>query len=96
MLSPARKPLAFNYDFVKLVRESDHPMSAFIDTRVSTCFVYSLLFPGKFSYDYLRWVGMVEPVTKADLADSQKIVSLAMDQRRFRRPPLMSLMTGSY
>lgn len=96
MLNPARKPLAFDYDFVHLVRESDHPISAFVDTRVSTCFVYSLLFPGKFRYDYLRRVGIVAPVTRADLADSRNIVSRAMDNHGFRRPPLVSLITGRY
>ena len=96
MVSPANQPLTFNYDFVKLVSESDHPIGALIDTRVSTCFVYSLLFPEKFRYDYLRKVGIVEPVTKKDLADAKKIVARAMARREFSRPPIWQLIQGGY
>ena len=96
MINPARKPLTFDYDFVKLVQESGHPIGALVDTRVSTCFVYSLLFPEKFRYDYLRKVGIVEPVTRKDLADGRKIVSRAMARREFRRPPMRAWMRGAY
>lgn len=96
MINPANKPLTFNYDFVKLVSESDHPIGALIDTRVSTCFVYSLVFPEKFRYDYLRKVGIVEPVTKKDLADAKKIVARAMARREFSRPPIWKLIPGRY
>ncbi len=95
MMHPDKQPLTFNYDFVKLVSESDHPIGAFIDTRVSTCFVYSLLFPNKFKYDYLRWLGIVEPVTKNDLSTGIKIVSRAMAKRQFRRPSIWQLITGA-
>lgn len=96
MLNPAKKPLAFDYDLVKLVSESDRPISAFVDTRSSTCFAYSLLFPGKFKYDYLRRVGIVGPVTKNDLADTKRIVSLAMARSEFGRPSIRQLFTGEY
>jgi len=96
MTNPAKKPLTFDYDFVKLVSESEHPISALIDTRTSTCFIYSLLFPNKFRYDYLRKVGIVYPVTKADLADTKQIVARAMSSHSFRRPPIWQAIKGEY
>ena len=94
--NPTNKPLTLNCDFVKLVSENEHPTSALIDTRVGTCFMYSLLFPGKFRYDYLRKVGIVESVTKNDLADSKKVVTRVMEKREFHRPPIATLIRGEY
>jgi len=96
MVNPAQKPLTFDYDLVKLVGRSLHPISAFVDTRTSTCFVYSLLFPKKFKYDYLRRFGIIESVTKNDLVDAKKIVSEAMSRRSFNRPNIFKFITGNY
>lgn len=96
MINPTRKPLTFDYDLVKLVAESERPIAAFVDTRMSTSFVYSMLFPGKFHYDYLRRTGIVSPVTRHDLADARAIVSRAMVERRIPSSPLAKLITGNY
>lgn len=96
MTDPKKHPLTFNFDLVDIVRQSEKPVSAIIDTRTSTCFVYSLLFPEKFRYDYLRKVGVVYFVTKNDLADARKIVANAMSRHAFRRPPLGALLRGRY
>ena len=96
MIHPGRTQLTFDFDFLKIVQDSERPVSAFIDTRMSTCFIYSLLFPGKVRYDFLRRIGIVAPVTRRDLADAKTIVSRAMEARAFRRPPLKKLITGVY
>lgn len=96
MTDPKRHPLTFSFDLVEIVRNSEKSVSAMIDTRTSTCFIYSLLFPEKFRYDYLRKIGIVYFATKNDLADARKIVAGAMKRHAFRRPTLGALLRGRY
>lgn len=96
MTDPKRHPLTFNFDLVDIVRKSERPVSALIDTRTSTCFIYSLLFPEKFRYDYLRKIGIVYFATKNDLADARRIVAGAMKRHAFHRPTLRALLRGRY
>jgi len=97
LLSDPKDPnAAINMDFIKLVAKADHPIAALIDTRTTTCYVYSLFFPKKFRYDYLRKVGIVLPSTKKDLASMRDVVFAAMKKHSFRRPPFGSIISGSY
>ena len=70
MMHPKSHPLTFCMDVLSLV--GDHPLTAIIDKRLSTCFVYSLLFKS-FRYDFLREIGMLGPVTKKDLRSGREI-----------------------
>jgi hypothetical protein len=87
---------AINLDFVKLVSESDHYIGALIDSRKCTCLMYSLLFPNKFSYDYLRDIGIVTPVNKYDLADDVSFAKWAAESSLFRSPSVVELIRGEY
>jgi hypothetical protein len=69
---------SFNFDFLQLVRESERPIAGMIDQRKISCFVYSLLFPGKVKYDSIRTLGIIDPVSKYDLLDANDIADLAI------------------
>ncbi len=96
LCDPKGEIILFNFDFVDIVRKSEKPVGALIDTRTTTCFVYSLLFGDEFRYDYVRKVGIVEPVTKNDLAPVQKIVARSMRAHSFKRPPFLNFIRGTY
>ncbi|MBI4160706.1 MAG: class I SAM-dependent methyltransferase [Candidatus Yanofskybacteria bacterium] len=96
MIGSDKKIRTFTLDFVNVVLENEHPVSALIDTRKRTCFIYSLLFPKKFRYDYMRYVGIVEGATKNDLANGKIIAERAVEQHIFRRPALVKSITGRY
>jgi predicted O-methyltransferase YrrM len=86
----------FDFDFIDVVRKSQKPVGALIDTRTHICFVYSILFGDKFRYDYVRKVGIIEPVTKRDLATVAQFTARAMKKRAFRRPPMGPFLRGQY
>ncbi len=94
--------LAYDLDFLRLVEKSNHPMSAFIDTRTDTSYMYSLLFPNHFVYDHVRGTGIVRNVTKNDLIQDlikeKKVVArvLARGGRHMQRPKLSKLFFGNY
>lgn len=96
LTDPGGDILAFDFDLISVVKKSGKPVSALIDTRTSTCFVYSLLFGDKFKYDYIRKVGIVEPCTKSDLLSAKAIVARAMKKHAFRRPSLLKCIRASY
>jgi hypothetical protein len=56
-----------NMDFVRLVSESDRPIPAIVDLRKLTLMAYAILFPGKVHFTK-GGIGVVEPVSRADLA----------------------------
>lgn len=59
---------ARNMDFVRIVLASDRPVSAIVDSRKSTMVAYSVLFgPEKVRFNYPLGLGLVDPVSKADV-----------------------------
>lgn len=94
MTNPKFSPMAFDYDLVDVIAQSDTPVSAIVDTRTSTCFVYHLLFGDKFRYDYIRKLGFLEPCTKQDLLSARQIVDRAMRKHAFPRPRLLPYIRG--
>jgi Methyltransferase domain len=56
-----------NMDFVRLVSESDRAIPALVDLRKLTLMAYAILFPGKVHFTK-GGIGVVEPVSRADLA----------------------------
>lgn len=94
--NPAGQDVLINMDFIRLVRFTERPIAAIIDTRTITCYAYSLLLPARFRYDYLRKVGIVYPSTQDDLKHPRQIVASAMQQHAFKRPGFLSILWGSY
>jgi hypothetical protein len=95
-MDPKGDDVAFSMDLVRLIAKSERPISAVVDTRTVTCFVYSLLFPRTFRYDYLRKIGIVGPSTKNDLLNARTIVIDAMRRHSFKGPNIGSLFSGQY
>lgn len=67
--------LTFDFDLIRVVERSDHPVYAIVDDRLSTSFVYQKVFgPDKARYRTTHRLCFVGPVTRHDLRgmDSQK------------------------
>lgn len=79
--------IAFGYDLVEVIKNSERPVRALVDTRHSTCYVLHQILGDKFRFDYIRKLGVVLPSTRKDIRTPQKIVSLAMQRHPFKRPP---------
>jgi hypothetical protein len=47
----------FDADILQLIAKREKPLTAFVDSRVGSCFIYSLVFGRKFKYDYVRRTG---------------------------------------
>lgn len=96
MINPKNPELSFDYDIVRVIANSDTPVAGFVDTRTSTCFIYSLIFGDKFRYDYVRKLGIVEPCTKKDVLSAKKIADRATMKHAFKRPSLLKSIRGSF
>lgn len=96
MTDPKGKNLSFDYDIVRVIANSDTPVAGFVDTRTSTCFIYSLIFGNKFRYDYVRKLGIVEPCIKKDVLSAKKIADRATMRHAFRRPSLLKSISGFF
>lgn len=96
LINPKNPELAFDYDIVRVIANSDTPVAGFVDTRTSTCFIYSLIFGDKFRYDYVRKLGIVEPCTKKDVLSAKKIADRATMRHAFKRPSFLQCIRGSY
>lgn len=60
--------VTFNFDFINIVKNSDKPITAFIDRRFTTCYVLSQIFGEKYvTFDYLNGLGILGPVTKNNI-----------------------------
>lgn len=94
--NPTGSDVAFNMDLVHLIRSSERPIAAIVDTRTTTCFVYSFLFPKTFRYDYLRKIGIVSPTTKHELSTPRAMVAAYMRGHAFKRPSIRSMWFGAY
>jgi len=72
-VAPSDKMVTFDFDFIHAVRNSSKPVSAIIDKRVSSCYVFQKVFgPGKVRYDGIRHLGFCTDCTAADLKDFNK------------------------
>jgi hypothetical protein len=58
----------FDYDFIHLLKQSEHPVRGIVDKRVSTCYVLQkILGVDKVRYDSLLRLGFVGPCSRKDL-----------------------------
>lgn len=77
--------LEFDVDVLDVIAKSEKPVSAFIDSRTGSCFMYHLVLGDKFKYRYLTGLGYIDRATKRDLLPFVKIIARAMRKRAFRR-----------
>jgi len=75
----------FDVDVLDVIARSEKPVSAFIDSRTGSSFMYHLILGKKFKYRYLTGLGFIDAATKRDLQPFKKIVATAMKRRAFRR-----------
>lgn len=66
--APSDGTMAFDFDLINVVKDADHPVSAVVDNRVTTCYIYQKVFGrDKVRFDPKCDLGFVGPVTKTDL-----------------------------
>ena len=66
--APSDNTLTFDFDFLHILKQSDRPISAIIDKRISTCYVLQkVLGVHKVKYDSLRHQGFVNKCTRKDI-----------------------------
>lgn len=49
----------FDADILEIVERSEKPITAFVDGRKTSCFLYRVIFGKHFKYDYIRRVGFL-------------------------------------
>lgn len=47
----------FDADILHIVAGREEPITAFVDSRLGSCFIYGLVFGRKFRFDYIRRIG---------------------------------------
>ena len=71
--APSDGAITFDFDFIKVVMNSDVPVYAIVDTRVTTCYVFQKVFGlEKVRYNGRKGLGFVGPCTKEDLKTIDK------------------------
>tara|TARA_B110000003_G_scaffold256111_1_gene273445 strand:+ start:1682 stop:2449 length:768 start_codon:yes stop_codon:yes gene_type:complete len=66
--APSDNTLTFDFDFLYILKQSDSPISAIVDKRISTCYVLQkVLGTHKVKYDSLRHQGFINNCTKNDI-----------------------------
>lgn len=64
----------FDVDILPLVSKRDKPITAFVDSRIGSCFIYKLVFGKKFKYDYIRRTGTLH-ASRHDMRNYTQIFS---------------------
>ncbi|MCB1377027.1 MAG: class I SAM-dependent methyltransferase [Alphaproteobacteria bacterium] len=62
----------YDADILQIIAKRDKPLTAFVDSRVGSCFIYSLVFGKKFRYDYIRRIGKLT-ASKRDMKTYKQI-----------------------
>ena len=66
--APSDGTIAFDFDYLHIVKNSDKPVYAIIDKRVSTCYVFQKIFGlEKVKYNALIHLGFAGPCSKEDI-----------------------------
>jgi len=62
----------FDADILEVVERSEKPITAFVDSRIASCFFYRMIFGRKFKLDYIRGIGFLR-ASKHDIKTFQQI-----------------------
>tara|TARA_B100000579_G_C22739324_1_gene808279 strand:- start:359 stop:1165 length:807 start_codon:yes stop_codon:yes gene_type:complete len=71
--SPTDGTHLFNYDFFHVLKNSDKPVQAIIDKRLSTIWFLQKVLGDKVFYDPIRKLGIVKPSTRFDIRTISKL-----------------------
>jgi len=78
--APSDGQKTFDFDLIEVVSKSKIPVSAIVDCRKSTCYVFGKVFgKNKVRYDNIRSLGFVDSCIKSDLRKTNDIVSSYKD-----------------
>ena len=67
-VAPSDGTIAFDFDYLHIVKNSQSSVYAIIDKRVSTCYVFQKIFGlEKVRYNAIRHLGFAGPCTKEDI-----------------------------
>ncbi len=69
----------YDADLLEIIRKSDTPVTAMIDYRLASCFIYRLALGPKFKYSRLRKLGVVDRATKHSLRGWEEIFTAAFE-----------------
>ena len=88
------KQKTFDFDFIRVVERSEKPVFAFVDTRMSTCWVFKhLLKEGKVRFDYFHQVGIIGPCTKDDLQPHTNKIIAALGPRPLKSGSVRKILS---
>lgn len=83
--APSDGSLTFNIDLLHLLRQSDRPVTAIIDKRVSTCYVLQqVLGSKKVRYSTVVHLGFLAPSTRRDLREISTVTPSSSFASSFR------------
>jgi predicted O-methyltransferase YrrM len=100
-LAPSDRTRSCDFDFVDVVRQSDHPVSAVIDGRLTSCYVLQQIFGReKVRFNVYENLGYVGPCSRHDmktitrssskaLSHSLRLVSPTRFRLEMEPPPLV-------
>ncbi|MFN4310067.1 MAG: class I SAM-dependent methyltransferase [Ferrovibrio sp.] len=75
-VSPQDGSSTFDFDYIHVLRHSEHPVGCLIDKRLSTIFVLQqLLGPDKVRYSSIAGLGFVSPCSRKDLGTIANSIS---------------------
>jgi hypothetical protein len=78
-LAPSDGTRCFDFDFLHVVRRTEHPVFGIVDGRLTTCYVLQKVFgPEKFRFDVYRKLGYVGPCTRHDMRTITRSSSIAL------------------
>ena len=69
---------AYDADLLEIIAKSETPVTAMIDYRLASCFIYRLALGHKFKYSRLRKLGYVDRATKHSLKGWETIYTEAL------------------
>lgn len=75
---------SFDADLLTIISKSETPVSAIIDYRIETSFIYYLLLGKKFYFNYTQRLGFIDRATKHDLVPFREVAKEHLRQRHFR------------
>lgn len=85
---------SFDFDYLHVVRRSEHPVFGIVDGRLTTCYILQKVFgPEKFRFDVFRNLGYVGPCSRHDMRTIERSSSSALaHSRRLLRPTRFRLV----
>lgn len=84
-VAPSDNTLAFDFDYLHILKNAEKPVSAVIDKRVSTCYVLQkLLGTQKVTYNAIKHLGFVAPCRKSDIMHFDETTPSAAFDKSFK------------